>query len=39
MTEEKQNLETDNRNSEEIQNLIQQNEGANCRIRRQTPKK
>ena len=25
MTEEKQKLETDNRNNEEIQNLIQQN--------------
>ena len=38
-TEEKEKLETDNRNNEEIQNLIQQNryqnEGANCRIRRE----
>ena len=34
MTEEKQRLETDNRNNEEVQN-----EGANRRITRQTSKK
>ena len=38
-TEEREKLETDNRNNEEIQNLIQQNryqnEGANWRIRRE----
>ena len=38
-TEEREKLETDNRNNEEIQNLIQQNryqnEGPNWRIRRE----
>ena len=41
MTEEKQKLETDSRNNEEIQKLVQQNTEMKeqIAIRRQTPKK